>query len=134
MTRYTFDVLTSPVTWKRARRNKGQYFTDKKQAAYQKTVANEAMASGVKLLNGPVSASIVFHLPIPLSRQKGRNKLVPGSWAHDCPKDADNLAKGVMDALNGVAFEDDRQVVSLSSIKVWSLEARAHITLSKLDA
>ena len=31
--------------------------------------------------------------------------------------DVDNIAKGVMDALNGVAYDDDAQVVSLCVLK-----------------
>lgn len=34
--------------------------------------------------------------------------------------DADNIAKTVLDALNGYAYQDDAQVVVLSIVKVWT--------------
>lgn len=40
-----------------------------------------------------------------------------------CPTkkpDIDNVAKIIMDGLNGVAWDDDKQVVSLTAIKKWT--------------
>ena len=34
--------------------------------------------------------------------------------------DADNIAKAVCDALNGIAYKDDKQIVSLTVLKVWT--------------
>ena len=60
----------------------------------------------------PVSVHISIRRPLPKSRPK---KVFS---EHDIYKpDADNIAKAVLDALSGLAFDDDRQVVSLSVIK-----------------
>ena len=34
--------------------------------------------------------------------------------------DADNIAKIVCDGLNGIAYTDDKQIVSLTVLKVWT--------------
>ena len=48
---------------------------------------------------------------------KGRPKEVEREWDSFKP-DIDNVAKAVLDALNGVAFEDDKDVVSLKAVKL----------------
>ena len=50
--------------------------------------------------------------------KSGRDKLAQVY----CPskKDADNLAKIILDGLNEVAYVDDKQVVILTSIKYWT--------------
>lgn len=48
----------------------------------------------------------------------GKNKEVVKASARAVPhQDVDNLAKGVMDALSGVAYDDDSQVVRLVAEK-----------------
>ena len=45
--------------------------------------------------------------------------------------DADNIAKIVLDALNGVAYEDDSQVINLSVQKRYSEEARVFVHIEE---
>ena len=54
------------------------------------------------MLTGELSVSMTFMLP---DRRK---------------RDLDNLSKGVLDAMNGVVFEDDRQVIELHLRKQYS--------------
>lgn len=60
---------------------------------------------------GPVSLEIDFYRRIPTSwpkwKQQARDLL------DDCGSDLDNKAKTVLDALNGVAYTDDRQIFDL---------------------
>ena len=46
--------------------------------------------------------------------------------------DLDNLAKGVMDALNGIVFADDAQVTRLTTEKVQSAESCIEIEVAPL--
>jgi Holliday junction resolvase RusA-like endonuclease len=66
--------------------------------------------SGAEKIDGPVVAEIVcvFERPAKVPKKLGLGRLMK-------PKkpDCDNLAKGVLDSLNGLAFHDDGQVVSL---------------------
>ena len=34
--------------------------------------------------------------------------------------DTDNIAKIICDGLNGIAYKDDKQIVSLTVLKVWT--------------
>lgn len=62
--------------------------------------------AGSVLFTGPVSVTANFILPASKSE------------AHKRREDLDNLAKALLDALTGHAFEDDRQVVHLDLRKI----------------
>ncbi|WP_369294041.1 RusA family crossover junction endodeoxyribonuclease [Tepidiforma sp.] len=47
-------------------------------------------------------------------------------------QDIDNLAKSCLDALNGIAFEDDRQVVELVARKASGRTPRTAITITEV--
>ncbi len=63
-------------------------------------------------LKGPLLLSVLFVFERPYARMKEE--------AHIIKPDLDNLAKGVMDALNGIAWHDDSQIVSLTLGKDWA--------------
>lgn len=73
--------------------------------------------------------SITFRMKRPKSHFVG-NKPGPGRLKPSAPgklykssrSDVDNLAKFVMDSLNGLVYADDRQVVHLNAIKVLDCE------------
>jgi Holliday junction resolvase RusA-like endonuclease len=80
-------------------------------------VAKEAMA-GREPYAGPVDLAMVFYRPIPASAPKGAAKRAAWMDRHILTSpDVDNYAKGAQDALNGVVFLDDGQVVSRGVFK-----------------
>lgn len=46
--------------------------------------------------------------------------------------DIDNVAKAVLDALNGVAYEDDKQVVILHCEKKYAETAQLQVTVTEV--
>ena len=76
------------------------------RAAYLEQVGTDGFGSE------PVSVRISIRRPLPKSRPK-RVESEPDTYKPD----ADNIAKAVLDALSGLAYDDDRQVVFLSVIK-----------------
>lgn len=74
-----------------------------------------------------IAASIVAYFPLTAvdfckkGLSKSGKEKIEGIY---CPLhiDCDNIAKIVLDALNGTAYVDDKQVVSLKVIKVWTPE------------
>jgi Holliday junction resolvase RusA-like endonuclease len=108
-----FEVLGDPVPKARARtvRKGGRTwsFTPKKVVLWEKLVKTEAEKHFKKPLIGPIMVSMVFYLNRPASRRVE-------IWVPTTP-DLDNLEKAVLDALNGVAYEDDRYVVSKNGQK-----------------
>lgn len=69
----------------------------------------------------PVAVSLEFFVPIPKSfSNKKRESAIAGETLPVTKPDIDNYEKLVLDALNGIVYEDDNQVVSLSSKKRYS--------------
>ena len=62
---------------------------------------------------------ITAEFPIPKSTSKRKAAALIGKW-HTKKPDADNVAKAVLDALNGYAYPDDSAVSKLSVEKVYS--------------
>ena len=57
----------------------------------------------------------------------GRNKL--DTYFCDKHLDSDNIAKVIQDALNGVAYKDDKQICGLLVIKAWGEMPSVKVTL-----
>lgn len=84
-------------------------------------------------LEGPIKADIVGIFPIPESTNK-KNKfaMINGKIRYTKKIDADNLAKSVLDALNGVAYKDDSQIYSLNVIKKYGIDPRVDVSLTEV--
>lgn len=126
-----FTVLGVPRGKSRPRftRN-GHTYTPKETILYENLVA--ASYDGEKL-EGNLSAKIVCYFPIPssLSKKKKAEMLTERVYYNHKP-DLDNLAKIILDSLNGIAFDDDKQVVRLEVEKYYSDRPRAEIWLTEI--
>lgn len=93
---------------------------DRKYEAWVAKVAQAAM-NGRDPLEGPLSVSLRFRMPIPASQ----NRRVKGSMAAGdippCTKpDLSNLTKAIEDAMNGVVYVDDSQIVRGFQTKIYA--------------
>lgn len=77
-------------------------------------------------MKGPVEVNIIFHMPIPPSWSKKKQREAPGQW-HTCKPDRDNLEKGVCDALNKIVWNDDGQVCAGRIEKYYSERPRIEV-------
>lgn len=96
-------------------------FTDEKTRAYEKSVGviGRAAMKGRKPFEGPLSVSLRFRLAVPASYSKRvRASMLAGETPYFGRNDVDNMAKAILDGLNGIAFADDVQVVRLWCTKV----------------
>lgn len=142
------EVMGKPVAQPRAR--KGKYSrlynpASRKKKAFQELVKTAIPATQHGPLFGqgvPVAMVVVCYQPRPKCDFKGGNRLagflkamVP-SCRPICP-DIDNLAKFVLDALNGLVYHDDRQVVKLLVYKLLdsegSCEGRTLVEVKPFD-
>lgn len=81
----------------------------------------------------PLRAEITAYFPIPKSTSMKRKKMMlDGIIRHTKKCDADNLAKAVLDALNGIAYYDDSQVCELSVSKLYSDNPRVIVNISEI--
>lgn len=73
-----------------------------------------------------------FEPPKSISKKKRAEMLEGKIWPAKKP-DSDNIAKVVLDALNGIAYHDDTQIIKLTITKAYSEEAYLSVTLMQLD-
>ncbi|MFD0825831.1 RusA family crossover junction endodeoxyribonuclease [Neobacillus sp. M.A.Huq-85] len=108
-----------PVSY--VRTTQKQKYVDKtyhKYYAYKEHI--QTLVKGkLKKLEGPISLVVTFYMPIPKNGKSCGVKVKEGQF-HISTKDLDNLVKGLLDALNGIAFIDDKQVCQINSEKVYS--------------
>lgn len=115
-----FDIPGVPVGKGRPRAAKRgkhiQLYTPEKTATYEGVIAltaRQAMAGGL-LLEGPVATVMEIRLPIPQSWPKRKQAAALAGTEYPTKKpDADNVIKAIFDALNGVVWHDDTQVVDI---------------------
>ncbi len=96
-----------------------QTYTPEKTASYENLVKLEFQRQGGRMMkDGPVYLSIQAWYGIPKSVSKRKREAMIGGliWPTKKP-DCDNVAKIIADALNGLAWRDDSQVVSLHVCK-----------------
>lgn len=95
-------------------------FTPAKTASYESTVklfASLAMA-GRPLIEGAVRVHLHIACQIPASwSQKKQASAVAGGVLPTTKPDVDNVEKALFDAMNGVVWKDDVQVVSVTKDK-----------------
>lgn len=77
-----------------------------------------------------LEVEIYAYFKIPKSAPKKKRELMlQGYILPDKKPDCDNIAKIILDALNGIAYSDDKQVVKMSVMKMYSEEPRAEVVL-----
>lgn len=105
---FTYEGTVRGQGRPRFRRNGSAYETAQDRA-YKKAIAEAyEQQSGVWFGDRELFASIYVTRALPKSRPK-RVTSEPDTFTPD----ADNIAKAVLDALNGVAYVDDKQVTQL---------------------
>ena len=98
-------------------------YTPTKTAKYEKQIAKAYTESGGKCIPADcyVSVNVSAFFPVPKSySKKKREDCLERILRPDKKPDIDNILKVVLDALNKVAYEDDKQVVELIGRKYYT--------------
>ena len=133
-----FTVPGEPVGKGRPRvvRNGGitRTYTLEKTASYENLVKLEYQRQGGRMLkDGPVKVWINADFGIPRSVSKRKREAMIGGHIRPTKKpDADNVAKIICDALNGLAWRDDSQVVMLHVEKRFAEEPEVCVTITEV--
>jgi Holliday junction resolvase RusA-like endonuclease len=111
-------------------------FTPEKTANYESMVAlfaHQAM-QGRPLLAGPVAVALELVQAIPASWSKvKRVRAENGEIFPTTKPDIDNTTKAIFDAINGVVWVDDVQVVSLTARKSYGAAPRVCVVVNPME-
>lgn len=129
----SFTVLGEPQSKARPRFNTftKTTYTPAKTQAYENKVRQAYIEScGDCKLTGEIEAYLYFYFPIPKSKSK-KFKQQASALEFGCTnkKDLDNLEKTVLDALNGLAYDDDHQITLLHAEKWYAEQPRVEVVL-----
>lgn len=129
-----FTVYGEPTAKGRPRFTKnGKPYTPEKTTAYENLVK---LSFDQQVIEGPiegeVTAIITAYFAIPKSTSKKKEQqMLLGNICPTKKPDTDNIAKIILDALNGRAYQDDKQVVQLMVKKYYTHMPRVEIELYK---
>ena len=137
-----FEVLGKPQGKARARTGKGFAFTPEKTVLYENLIKTEYQRQcGLhkfdtvpdSKLKQPLEMHITAIFEIPKSYTKGKRLAAEHNIIRPTVKpDGDNIAKVVCDALNGIAYIDDTQIVYLTIQKLYGGTAKVIVTISDI--
>lgn len=116
----------------------GQTFTPKETASYENLVKvcymEAAKEQGVEMIPAdvPVEVYIVAAFGIPKSFSKAKRERALGGDIYPTKKpDCDNIIKIICDALNGIAYADDKQVVYVSCEKGYEEQPNVFVSIQE---
>lgn len=128
-----FVIHAAPIGKARPRVTSHGTFTPKKTKDYEELVRLEYMRQCKEYYaNVPLRVTINAHFPIPKSKTKAvKRDMAAGAIRPTVKPDADNLAKAILDALKGLAYNDDSQIVSLYVEKWYSEEPHTEVYIQE---
>lgn len=101
----------------------GHAYTPEKTQTYESLIRSDyyRQCPGVRFDTGAVALTIISYASIPESKSRNMKAMMRQGFELPTKKpDIDNIVKAVMDALNGAAWKDDKQVCVLSVRKFYS--------------
>lgn len=118
-----FVIEGKPVGKGRPRWSGRHMYTPSTTQQYEMAVARackQAMG-GLRPKTGAVEALIVVNKKIPAHvNKRTREMMLDGKIKPTARPDVDNIVKCVLDGCNGIAYEDDAQVVSIHAVAYYS--------------
>ena len=87
----------------------------------------------IEPLECPIQACIyaIFEVPKSYSKKK-RAEILEKEFVYTKRPDGDNIAKAILDSLNGLAFKDDSQVVDMRVVKLYGEKAKVRVLLDTI--
>lgn len=105
----------------------------RKYEAQVRGLAERAMA-GRPITAAPVEVMLELRMPIPASWSKKKQIAAAAGQVRATKKpDLDNVAKGALDACNGVCWADDSQIVLLTVRKLYAAEPCVIVAVREVD-
>lgn len=111
-------------------------YSDPETVAYESELADvgRLVMGGAAPFPGPLTVFVEAFFPIPVSwSARKRAQAAAGEIFHTSKPDGDNVFKSVGDALNGVCWVDDSQIVMSQALKLYSDYPRVRISVWSWD-
>lgn len=126
MTTVTIEVPFKPEPKGRPRFTRfGNVYTPQKTAEAEMLFQQVFLLQNVNMITEPCRLQVVFHLKRPKSA-KGRKY-------PSVKPDLDNYLKMIMDAANGILYEDDKLICAITAAKIYSDKECVDISISTLE-
>lgn len=129
----SFVIPTKPTGKERPRLANGVVYTPAKTKAYENFIKGCYIEQCGDVCFGEKSIilDIKAYVP-PLSKFKKAEKeaALRGELKPTAKPDADNLLKAILDALNELAYADDRYIYKVSIERIYSSRPRTEVTIS----
>ncbi len=105
-------------------------YTPAKTRNYEENILAQAIQfKPQRPINGPIEVRLTFYMPAPKMPKK-YNPLIEREILPVAKRpDLDNLAKAILDALNGVFWEDDKLIYKQVLKKVYSKNPRVWVEI-----
>jgi Holliday junction resolvase RusA-like endonuclease len=130
-------TIPGKVQAKQRPRFNGKFaYTQRETVAYENWVKTCYLEKykGQKLLEKPLKVKIIAYYDIPKSTSKKKQKMMLDNEIFPTIKpDADNIAKSILDSLNGIAYLDDKQVVKLIVEKYYATIANVAVMIEEIE-
>lgn len=125
-----FTIPTAPIAKARARSTRsGHHYTPQKTVDFESIVAWHAKAAmaGKPLYEGALIVTLYYGIPIPKNLEP---RIKRGEIIYPTKRpDMDNYEKSVLDAMNGIVYKDDAQIVATFHKKRYTRNPRVVISV-----
>lgn len=109
-------------------------YTPKDTVMYENLVRYAYQEQVGRKLEGVIEMKCKFFFPIPKSVSKKQRALMETETIpHTKKPDIDNCVKSVTDGIQGVAFDDDKQIYKIVAEKYYSSTPRVEIELGERE-
>lgn len=110
----------------------GITFTPAKTVNYEIFIKEIYMINKLPVIVGAIKAEILIIYGITKSTSKKDRLLMLSDILKPCKKpDIDNIMKIIFDALNGIAYKDDSQIVQVSCRKMYGDEPKVIVNFTE---
>lgn len=134
MSKVEFEILGKPIGKGRPRLGKWGTYTPKATANYETLVKFNFtnLFSNFEPMQGPIKAEIIAIFTIPKSYSKKKAEEIGKKPVYTKKPDCDNVAKIILDSLNGLAYQDDSQVYNLKVIKRYGNQEKVIVKIEEI--
>ena len=132
--KYEFEILGKPIGKGRPRLGRFGTYTPQKTANYETLVKYTfaRLFPNVRPTDKPIKARITAVFIIPKSYTKKQITEITNKPVYVKKPDCDNIAKIILDSLNGIAYVDDNQVCDLVIKKCYGEQEKVIVELEEI--